>query len=132
MVFKTGTLKKKGRNFKTWRTRFFVFDSESKTLAYFVKATDAGTISGASIASGAYADRARGTITVEGVAHVPDRGGKYLPRRFDVVAADGRIVCCAAETDGDKDAWVALISETTRLVPVAEHPRAGSFAGALL
>ena len=102
---KTGWLQKKGHFRQNWRLRWFTLSNDE--LTYFAKEGDSDS---------------KGYLSVNRVVDIPDRGGRYLPHRFDVVSENGAILCIAAASAEEKTEWMQALGVQTRSQRAATHP----------
>ena len=117
-----GYLGKKGHVIPSWHTRYFIFDAESRTVAYYHSASSA-----------AHDEAVKDSLTVTSVCDIPDRPN-MRQHRFDFLCfnqAKGETllsVCC--ETRELKERWLDVVESVVGQTDVTQHSRFREFAKA--
>jgi hypothetical protein len=104
----SGYLEKKGREkVKTWHKRFFVWDSDVKTVTYYTKHD---------------MKELKGCFPLTGLFLLPNRSGKKK-NRFDL-ANDCEILNVCAPDALTKKKWIEVIGSTSGIMPgrLSDHP----------
>jgi hypothetical protein len=106
----SGYLEKKGREkVKTWHKRFFVWDSDVKTVTYYTNHE---------------MKQLKGCFPLTGFFSLPDRSGKKQ-NRFDL-ANDCEVLSVCAPDFVTKKKWIEVVGSTAGIMPgkLGDHPDA--------
>jgi hypothetical protein len=117
-----GYLGKKGHVIPSWHTRYFIFDAESRTVAYYHSASSA-----------AREEQLKDSLTVTSVCDVPDRVN-MRQHRFDFLcfnqAKGETILSVSCETAELKERWLSVVEAMVGQTDVTQHSRFREFAKA--